>query len=217
MKKNALIIGDSYSTFGGFVPEGNKVYYAEIPTHDTDVLSVTDTWWYQVITEGNFNLVLNESWSGAPVGYRGYDGEDCSKTSSFIYRLRLMRERGFFRDNEIHTVFAFGGTNDSWCEAPLGEIKCSDWKEEDLYYVLPAICCFFRELRQCLPEAEIYCLINTDLKEEITQALLLACKNHHMIPVTFPHIHKTNDHPTVLGMRTIKETVMAAIEEQSHG
>ncbi len=215
MEKNALIIGDSYSTFRGYVPEEYEVYYAEEIIRETDLTRVRDTWWYQVMEEGNFNLILNESWCGAPIGYRGYDGEDCSKTSSFIYRLRQMKERGFFRDKEIHTVFAFGGTNDSWCEAPLGEPKFSDWKEEDLYSVLPAICCFFHELRQCLPKAEIYCLMNNGLKPEITDCMLLACKNHAMIPVTFHHIDKMGDHPTIQGMKEIKDRVMATIEEHA--
>ena len=217
MKKNALIIGDSYSTFRGYVPEGYEVYYAEEIIRETDLTCVRDTWWHRVMEEGNFHLILNESWCGAPIGYRGYEGEDCSKTSSFIHRLRQMKERGFFLGNEIHTVFVFGGTNDSWCDAPLGEPKFSDWKEEDLYSVLPAICCFFQELRQCLPKAEIYCLINNGLKAEITDCMRLACKNHHMIPVTFPHIDKMGDHPTIQGMKEIKDSVMAAIEEQSHG
>ena len=38
----------------------------------------------------------------------------------------------FFRKNNIDTVFIFGGTNDSWLdETPKGELRFSDWKEED--------------------------------------------------------------------------------------
>ncbi len=211
MKKNALIIGDSYSTFRGYVPEGYEVYYAEELIRETDLTRVCDTWWYQVMEEGGFHLLLNESWCGAPIGYRGYDGEDCSRTSSFIYRLRCMKEQGFFRDNEIHSVFVFGGTNDCWCQAPLGELQLAAWREEDLYFVLPALCCFFKELRDCVPDAQIYCLINNGLKPDITQGMLLACKHHNMIPVTFDHIDKMGDHPTIRGMKEIKTAVMAAL------
>ena len=33
-------------------------------------------------------------------------------------------------------MFVFGGTNDSWSEAPLGEIKYTDWEDGELYSVL---------------------------------------------------------------------------------
>ena len=215
MKHNALIIGDSYSTFRGYVPQGYEVYYAEEIIRETDLTDVRDTWWYQVMEEGDFRLLLNESWCGAPIGYTGYDGEDCSKSSSFIHRLRQLRDKGFFRSQEIHTVFVFGGTNDSWCEAPLGEMQLANWKEEDLYCVLPAICCFFHELRSLLPKAEIYCLINRGLKPEITRCMLESCKNHSMIPVTFDRMDTMGDHPTVKGMKEIKESVMSAINRRS--
>ena len=211
MRKNAVIIGDSYSTFRGYVPEGYEVYYAEEIIRETDVTKVEETWWHQVMDEAGLNLILNDSWCGAPIGYTGYEGEDCSQSTSFIYRLRKLKNSGFFDKNEIYTVFAFGGTNDSWADAPLGNVQSSRWEEKDLYFVLPAICCFFYELRELLPDAEIYCLINSGLKPEITQCMLDACKRHTMIPITFAHMDRMGDHPTIEGMKEIKSAVMAAI------
>lgn len=211
MNRNAMILGDSYSTFRGYVPQEYEVYYAEEIIRETDVTKVSETWWYQVMEEAGLNLILNDSWCGAPVGYTGYDGEDCSRSSSFLYRLRRLQDRGFFEEHEIHRVFVFGGTNDSWCGAPLGEMQYDNWSEKDLYSVLPAMCCFFKTLRDILPQAVIYCLINTDLKPEITQCMLESCQRHAMIPVTFPHIHKMGDHPTIEGMREIKKAVLEAM------
>ena len=213
MNQNALIIGDSYSTFLGYVPEGYEVYYAEEIIRETDLTRVTDTWWYQVIEATGLNLLLNDSWCGAPMGYTGYDGEDCSRSSSFLYRLKQMESSGFFRNNDIGTVFVFGGTNDSWCDAPLGKPQYDGWKEQDLYAVLPAICCFFHRLRKLLPEATIYCLINKDLKPEITQCMLEACSLHNMTPVTFPHMDRMGDHPTDAGMKEISEQVLKAMSK----
>ena len=212
MQKNAMIIGDSYSTFRGYVPEGYEVYYAEEIIRETDLTQVSQTWWYRVMEETGLNLVLNNSWCGAPIGYTGYDGEDCSHTSSFIYRLRQLKEQGFFDKNEIHTVFAFGGTNDSWADAPLGSVQWDHCAEKDLHFVLPAICCFFRELRETLPNAEIYCLVNSGLKPEITQCMLDACRKYAMIPVTFAHMDRMGDHPTIQGMVEIKDAVISAIK-----
>ena len=42
-------------------------------------------------------------------------------------------------DDDADVVVVFGGTNDSWANAPLGEMMYKDWTTKDLYCVLPAI------------------------------------------------------------------------------
>lgn len=210
-KNNVLIMGDSYSTFAGYIPEGYGPYYPENDKWKTDVLDVSQTWWHQVVSAMGANLVRNDSWSGAPICYTGYDNADVSKSSSFIYRLRKLKEDGFFAQNQIHTVFVFGGTNDSWCGASLGQPMESGWKESDLYNVLPAISCYLQELKQILPEAKIYCLINNNLQPEIEDALKAACGRQGIQSILFDHIDKENDHPTAQGMRDIKDQVLTAI------
>ena len=210
-KNNVLIMGDSYSTFAGYIPEGYGPYYPENDKWKTDVLDVSQTWWHQVVSAMGANLVRNDSWSGAPICYTGYDNADVSKSSSFIYRLRKLKEDGFFAQNQIHTVFVFGGTNDSWCGASLGQPMESGWEETDLYNVLPAISCYLQELKQTLPEAKIYCLINNNLQPEIEDALKAACGRQGIKSILFDQIDKENDHPTAQGMRDIKDQVLAAI------
>ena len=154
MENNIVIFGDSYSTFKGFVPDDFAVYYSETVRDETDVTSVKDTWWYQVISEKNLKLVQNNSWSGSTIGYTGYDNVDCSTSSSFIYRLRQLISADFFLKNKIDKVFVFGGTNDSWSNAPLGEAKFDNFEEKDLYFVLPAVCYFLSLLKKTLPKAQ---------------------------------------------------------------
>ena len=101
MKNNTLIFGDSYSTFKGYVPEGYAIYYSENERPETDVTQVSQTWWYQVVEKADLKLVLNNSWSGSTIGYTGYDKVDCSKTNSFIYRFRQLKEQGFFQKNQV--------------------------------------------------------------------------------------------------------------------
>lgn len=211
MKNNVLIFGDSYSTFKGFVPDGFAIYYAEGQRLESGVTQVSQTWWHQVVTEADLNLVLNNSWSGSTIGYTGYNNTDCSKTSSFIYRLRQLIQNGFFAKNQIDTVFVFGGTNDSWSNAPLGEMKYSDWEEDDLFFVLPAICYFLNLIKATLPKAKIYCLINTEIKPEIDSCLKNACEKYGITPVAFHKIDKIHDHPTVQGMKDIKEQVLSVL------
>lgn len=209
MSNNMLIFGDSYSTFEGYVPEGYASYYQEGHSK-TDVTSVTQTWWHQVMEEANLNLVLNNSWGGSTIGYTGYKNADNSKSSSFIYRLNELLKNGFFESNTIDTVFVFGGTNDSCANAPLGEMDGTD-----LYCVLPAICHFFKRLREALPHADVYCLINTHLKPEIAEALKDVSHRHGMTAVAFDYIEKACGHPTIKGMQDIKNGVLNAMSQRT--
>lgn len=213
--KNAMIFGDSYSTFAGYVPENFICFYSENERIETDVTKVEQTWWYQVMEETGMNLVQNNSWSASSIGYTGYNGADTSETHSFIFRLRNLINEGFFEENKIDVVFLFGGTNDSWSGAPLGEMKeYKDIVEDDLYNALPAMCYFTALLRETLPDAKIYCLINTGLKSEITNALSELSDKHGMTPIKFENITKFFDHPTIVGMTQIKDQIMAVISEE---
>ena len=114
--------------------------------------------------------------------------------------------------NEIHKVFVFGGTNDSFTGGPLGEPQYSNWKKEDLFSALPAICYFMQFIRETLPQAEIYCLINTELQPEITACLQEASEKNGIIPITFDYIDKMNGHPTAQGMVDIKNAVLQVLK-----
>ena len=151
MLGNIMILGDSYSTFKGYIPEGHQPYYAptgpdyiinypELKLNENDVCDVKDTWWYSLATE-NGNLLLNSSWSGSTICNTGYGGADYSN-KSFTKRIENLIEEGFFKNNKIDTFFLFGGTNDSCADAPLGEKIHSGWTKEDLYHVFPAFILF---------------------------------------------------------------------------
>ena len=147
MLGNIVILGDSYSTFEGYIPDGYGPYYAptgpayidkepEFKISDNDVCDVKDTWWYS-LAEENGKLLLNSSWSGSTICNTGYDGADYSDRS-FTTRVQNLIEEGFFNKNKVDTIFIFGGTNDCAANAPLGEEIFSGWKREDLYNVFPA-------------------------------------------------------------------------------
>ena len=210
--KQTLIFGDSYSTFENYIPQGYAAYYTEIPITDTDVTKVTETWWHMLLSEAGGNLLLNNSWSGSTIGYTGYENADCSGTSSFIFRFRQLKESGFFKGNKVDTVLIFGGTNDSWCNAPVGSLQYSDWKKEDLYCVLPAVSCFFHELKEELPDANLICLINTELKPEIEEGLKAAGSHYGIHSISLQNIDKISGHPTIEGMKNFKDQVLAYLQ-----
>ena len=208
--KNVLIFGDSYSTFEVYIPEGYATYYSSLGREETDVRAVEDTWWYPLIKETDSKLIQNNSWSGSTICHTGYNG-DCSETSSFICRLKKLQDAGFFKENEINTVFVFGGTNDSWANSPVGELKYSNLEKADLFSVLPAFCYFINELKSTLPNADIIPIINTELKCEIEEGFKSACAHYGIKPVVLQNIDKRCGHPTIKGMEEIKNQIINSI------
>ena len=64
--KSISILGDSYSTFEGYLqPDTNSIWYYVSPRQQTDVTSVKQTWWHKFIKENNYRLCVNNSFSGA--------------------------------------------------------------------------------------------------------------------------------------------------------
>ena len=206
-----MIFGDSYSTFEGYIPSGYKTYYSTTDTR-TNVRSVEETWWYMLCAEKGYNLVRNDSWSGSTIGYTGYDGADTSGGSSFITRLEKLIRAGFFEENKIDTIFVFGGTNDSWANAPLGSFKLSDISKNDLYNVLSAIPYFLERLREAAPEAEIVVIINANLKGEIDDALKTSAEYFDMKCVELERLSLSSNHPTKKGMRSIKSQIEKVLD-----
>ena len=225
MLGNIFILGDSYSTFEGYIPEGFASYYFKSGPHylvahpdeakpcERDVHTVEETWWYTLAKE-NGNLIRNCSWSGTTICNTGYGGCDNSKVS-FIARLEKLLDDGFFVENKIDTLFLFGGTNDSWSNAPLGEKKDADWTREDLYCVLPAFSYLINVLKTRLPEVKVYCILNTWLKPEIAEYYTAVCEANQVDAIKLHDIDKICGHPTTLGMASIKEQVLDHISKKS--
>ena len=216
MKKvnNCLIIGDSYSTFKGYIPDGYAFYYCKEgkgEEHPTTKMELEETWWSRMIAKTNAVIVQNNSWSGSTICYTGYEGRDCSMTSSFIYRYRQLYKQGFFRENHIDTLFVFGGTNDSWSNAPLGEEKYSDFTEKDLYQVLPAICYFMKTLKAELPDTRILFIANCDIKQEVVACMKNAAQHYGVEVIKLSDIEKMSGHPNPRGMEQICEQVIASL------
>ena len=207
---NVMIFGDSYSTYSGYIPEGYAVYYSGKRETPPDVSDVSKTWWHQVISETGSTLVQNNSWSGSTIGYTGYGYTDRSASSSFIYRFEKLVNEGFFKENRIDTLFVFGGTNDSWCQAPIGQPQFSDWTHDSLFFVMPAICYFFKRLKDELPDTEIICLINNGIKKEIMTCLKNVSEHYGIKHISFENttIDKQNGHPTERGMADIKNHIL---------
>ena len=211
---NFMIIGDSYSTYQGCIPEGYAVYYspngmsAEQPASK---MAKEDTWWMRFIAKTGWNLVQNNSWSGSTIGYTSYEGRDVSMSASYIYRYRQLLRQDYFRKNNIDTLFVFGGTNDSWCEAPLGEVKYDGFTEKELYNVLPAICYLMKTMSEDLAGIRVIFLLNCGLKAQIGACMKEAGARYGIDVVELKGIEKLGGHPNARGMEQICEQVIASL------
>lgn len=204
-----VILGDSYSTFEGCMPEGHETWYVPEGVErnlPTDVFKKEDTWWYQFIAETGSELVYNTSWSGSTICNTGYDGADFSNRS-FVTRMDDLIKKDFFEKNNIDTLIIFGGTNDSWSDAPLGELKYEGWSKEDLYKVLPAVTYLLRRAKSNLLKVRIIFVLNDGLKEEINKTVSEACRKYEIELIKLHDIDKISDHPSIKGMKQINEQI----------
>lgn len=208
---NVFILGDSYSTFEGWIPREYDCYYKCAGREETDVTKVEETWWHRLLSQTEARLIRNCSFSGSTICHTGYDGRDYIDVS-FVTRVDRLIEQGFFDTHKIDTVFVFGGTNDSWADAPVGEVMYADWKKEDLYRVLPAFGYLVDRLREALPEAKVICIMNNEMKQEIEHGYSVICEHYQVPCLLLRDIDKQSDHPTTLGMRQIEEQVLGFLE-----
>lgn len=202
-----LIIGDSYSTFEGHVPEGYRAWYHGDETEDTDIRTVEQTWWYPLF-DGKENILLrNESYSGTTI---------CNTVrpiltidTSFVRRLDKLIADGFFDANTPDTVIVFGGTNDHWIKVPIGEAQFENFTEVELLKCRPACCYVASRLNEMCPNARICWFLNTGLSEGVAGGILEAADHYGQEHLQFQEINKMSGHPSVLGMQQIRREVVA--------
>ena len=196
------VLGDSYSTFLGYIPQGNAFWYSARPQGDNDVVKVEDTWWHQFCTKNGYELTLNESWSGSTICNTGYNAQPCP-TWSFIARMKNI----VAGEDDPDLILICGGTNDSWANSPIGELKFGDWTSEDLGSYLPACCYMLDYLRREAPEAKIVCVVNSELKPEITKGQFDACAHYGAHALLLKDVDKILGHPSVAGMTAMCDQV----------
>ncbi len=208
---NVFILGDSYSTYKGYIPNENSPYYSDDGKDSLDVTNVNLTWWKKLIDETGSNLVLNESYSGSTYCYTGYNGDYVPKTS-FVGRLRRCVESGVFK-TKIDTVLVMGGTNDTWAKSPVGKLMYENRTEEDLKEALPAFCEVMEILKANVKDARIIIILNKELSNEITEGYKAACKHYSVEYMELLPLSLKVGHPTKAGMEEIKDQIIKYIEK----
>ena len=196
VRQTVAILGDSYSTFEGYIyPDTNESwYFVKNNPKQTDLNDVRDTWWWRVVKEGGYKLGVNNSYSGATICY----------TRSFITRLPQL--------GTPDIILIFGGTNDSWAGAQMGEYKYGDWKRADLYFFRPAMAKLLDDAQKRYPNARLLFLLNSELRDEVNSSVRTICKHYGVSLLELKDVDKLAGHPTVKGMESISRQVLKALQ-----
>jgi len=185
------VLGDSYSTFEGYVdPETNDVwsYY--------DTIGVTDVeqmWWYQLGQTLDWVMEKNNSFSGSlvsNVNVGGYYGQ-----YSFLHRMDDLGDPDY--------ILIFGGTNDMWNDVPMGNYIYSGWTEGDLNTFRPALAKLFHGLQHRYPDAQLVFMADSDLGEEFMESVHKVTDHYGVWCADLVNIDKKWMHPSAEGMSTI--------------
>lgn len=199
------VLGDSYSTFEGYIPNGYSCYYPRPDVPELRVDSVEKTWWKPLTEREGSELLVNCSYSGSTVCYTSYDGVIRAETS-FLERAKEY----FCGKYRPDTLFVFGGTNDTWAGSPIGELppEGAEIGAEDCKKVLPATAALFRLLRKENPDMRIVALLNPILKPEIADAITTECHRVGGDMIAFSELDCEGGHPTDRGMQTIRDGIL---------
>lgn len=198
------VLGDSYSTFAGHVtPEWNHVWYPNDNSKSktpNDVTDVNQTWWKIIDNTPEYDLLVNNSFSGSTISTHGYSDADFASRAYFT--------RAYNLGENPDIILVFGGTNDSWIGVEPGKNMFAGWTKQDVHTFRPAFCKLMMELQNAYPEARIVNITNSELSDAITNAMAELCEAFGVENVMLHDIDKQLGHPSQSGMKAIAEQVM---------
>lgn len=148
--KKLSIMGDSLSTFDGWIPPEYVVFYPR----DGELSSVEETWWMGLLSDTGMELCSNASSSGSTcVG--DSTAIDNPKYGCSGYRIQgLTGDHGEYPD----IILVYMGTNDLLITAPLGDNDGTRSVEEGMITDFSdAYCLILDKLSSTYPSAQIFC------------------------------------------------------------
>lgn len=199
---NFSLLGDSYNTFSGYVPDGYDVWF---PASGNDVTTVENTWWHIFARTYGCALQQNNSFSGAAICNDGYgSGTDDATAFSFITRMELLPQSDL--------IIIQGGLNDDWAGASLGSYVYSDWTTAQKSQFRPAVAYMLDWLQKHHAGAKLLFVIPDLLGSDYVESITTICE-HYGVPTvqTTSAITKVDNHPNVAGMKELCAEIMSAV------
>lgn len=213
--KNFSIIGDSYSTYYGWIPSENSTWYAVDGidgnnSQTNDVNAVEDTWWHKLSKALKIGLIRNESWSGSSISYTNYGS--VQKLKSFVGRAEHLDQNNVLL-SKPGLIIIMGGTNDAWSSAVCGDPMYSGWTDGDLEKFAPALCKLINDLIKWNPQATILNVVNTGFPADYNSAIETIAEHYGILNLflSFSSSDKQNGHPNKSGMTKICNQIIAKL------
>lgn len=144
------ILGDSISTYEGYIPEGYAVFFPL----EGEVTDVSQTWWMKLLDDTGMELCSNDSSAGSTCA--GYSmSVDDPKYGCGGYRISaLAGEQGKIPD----VIIIYMGTNDLLTAVPLGDNDGTKWVSEgEIENFSDAYCLMLDKIASNYPISRIYC------------------------------------------------------------
>lgn len=141
--KKISILGDSISTFNGYIPVDNATFYPTGFMND-----VNSTWWKRLLNMHDYlSLLINNSWSGSRVTTTG------GVQSSAITRANALHSEN--EDPDIIIVFI--GINDFNNNVLIGDYNASTGTPVDSTKFSEAYAIMLNKMTVAYPKSKIYC------------------------------------------------------------
>ena len=154
--KTFSILGDSISTYAGYIPDGYVTYYP-----NGNVNSVTKTWWYKLMEETGLVLLKNASWSGSRVS-----GNSVGQTAAAGCSTKRINDLKGDNDEIPDYIFIYISTNDWGLSNPtlLGDFSSkSELPEEGVISTIAnAYALMLYKIRTTYPTSKVYCITSLE-------------------------------------------------------
>ncbi len=195
--KKVAIIGDSISTFNGYIPEGYEYFY---PYPTADLFDVNQTWWMQLINHLGAGLFVNNSYSGSCVS----TGSSGTNTDSRLASTVINSECP-------DVIIIYMGSND--CASSF--VNLADFRSQ--YKVM------LDKLKKLCPKAEIILctlpiskLYKTENKTSYNQVITSYATNYNLKLVDLGNIDISNNlvdsaHPNRSGHTIIEKAIYESL------
>jgi len=227
------ILGDSISTFAGYIPVAdgfNLEHLARYP-QDNLLTDVNETWWMQVINELGAKLGINDSWRGSTVS--GYASVTTGVEGYKAAMSNPVQIQNLGSNGTPDVILFYGGTNDLAHVSKIGTFNPETAPEEAQFETLKwdnladGYCNALLRLQYFYPDAEIIAMFPTYTKSYYSNdklaegnALLAEICEHYGVKYVDLRLCgiSVSDlpdgiHPDAKGMDYITEAVLEVLEE----
>ena len=150
--KTVSILGDSISTYAGYIPEGYACFY---PDANNDVTDVTQTWWMQMLYNTGMRLLVNGSYSASAVC-----GDSRAENSSAGCSNRRVTDLMGADGSVPDVILVYMGANDFFHSIELGTYSevATHRTDHFVWNFTEGYELMLQKLQAVYPTSRIYCM-----------------------------------------------------------